>query len=69
MANKKCNSEFDDSLAFYLKSIDKTKHLSSKRQKELIVLAQKGDLEARNQLIETNQKFVKNVNYLLIPFQ
>lgn len=58
MANNKFNSDFDDSLSFYLKSIDKTKHLSSKRQKELIVLAQKGDLEARNQLIETNQKFV-----------
>jgi RNA polymerase sigma factor (sigma-70 family) len=58
MAIKKNNNEFDNSLSFFIKSIEKTKHLSSKIQKELVTLAQKGDLEARNQLVETNQKFI-----------
>ena len=56
------NPNYDRSLAAYMRDISKTEPLSSEEEIELGKRIKTGDLEARNELVEANLRFVVSVS-------
>ena len=60
MSNQYIN-DFNETVKIYYNDLKKYQPLTKKREKKLIRLAKKGNLEAKNELIESNLKFVFNI--------
>lgn len=54
-------NDFTDNVKIYYKELNKYKHLTKEEEKELISRCRDGDIDARNQLLEANLKFVFDV--------
>jgi RNA polymerase primary sigma factor len=60
MSNQYIN-DFNETVKIYYNDLKKYQPLTKKRERKLIRLAKKGNLEAKNELIESNLKFVFNI--------
>lgn len=59
--NRKQSNSQENIVAMYLKDITKVPLLTPEEETELAVLAAKGDIQARNKIVNANLRFVVNV--------